>query len=303
MSSDTISRPDAIEVAGSEDEAASEAIVLSRGHASEIDAPITGGEMAVLYRLAKGLAASGFFKDATQANQAFAKLIFGRDLGLSATQALTDIYIVEGKPEMSANLQASKVKASGRYDYTVDHLDNEKCVLSFYALVTPPLRFDAERQPIGVSEFTMDDAKRAGLAGKGVWQKYPKNMLFARAMSNGVAFYCPDVMNGIRVYAEGEIADVQRVEQQQAVTADGSPLAAQGAGVDPEPADATVVDRMLTDQERHEIVAAFDEAGVNVEMFLTAVGVEATDHLTEQGAFKLREKLGEHLTRQTGGAS
>jgi hypothetical protein len=33
-------------------------------------------------------------------------------------------------------------------------------------------------------------------------------MLFARAMSNGVAFNCPEVTGGIRVYHEGEISTV-----------------------------------------------------------------------------------------------
>jgi hypothetical protein len=306
MSARPTPAPADIEVAGSPEEAASEALVLSRGHVSEIDAPITGGEMAVLYRLGRGLAASGMFKDARQADQAFAKLIFGRDLGLSATQAMTDIHIIEGKPEMSANLQASKVKASGRYDYTVDELTPERCQLSFYELARAPMAMRATRELLGVSEFTIEDAQRAGLVkDKSPWVKYPRNMLFARAMSNGVAWYCPDVMNGIRVYAEGELADVQRAEQQTpAVTADGSPLEAQGAGVDPEPEDATVVqDRMLTDQERNEIVAAFDAAGAKIEMFLTAVGVESTDDLSEASAFKLREKLGEHLQRTDGGAS
>jgi hypothetical protein len=279
-----------IETAASEEEEASESLVLARGHASEIDAPITGGEMAVLFRLGKGLAASGMFKDARQAEQAFAKLIFGRDLGLSATQAMTDIHIIEGKPEMSANLQASKVRSSDRYEYDVIDLTPERCELLFWK----------DGEEVGTSEFTIEDAQRAGLVkDKSPWVKYPRNMLFARAMSNGVAWYCPDVMNGIRVYAEGELLDVQRVEQTQ--TAEPAP-AAEGDAEHVE--DATVVDDpMLTAEARQELVAAFDAAGVNIDMFLTAVGVEATDDLTERAALKLREKLGEHLQRETAGAA
>ena len=33
----------------------------------------------------------------------------------------------------------------------------------------------------------MKDAELAGLANRGPWKTYPRNMLFARAMSNGVA--------------------------------------------------------------------------------------------------------------------
>jgi hypothetical protein len=285
MTAENGSNDAAVEAAGSDEEAQTEALVLARGHVSELDAPITGGEMAVLFRLGKGLAASGMFKDATQASQAFAKLIFGRDLGLSATQAMTDIHIIEGKPEMSANLQASKVRSSVRYEYDVVELTNDRCELQFWK----------DGEVVGTSEFTIDDAKRAGLVKeKSPWVKYPRNMVFARAMSNGVAWYCPDVMNGIRVYAEGELADVERAEPAATTAPAAAPTDPDANGAAPE--DATVVDDpLLTDEDRVELVAAFDAAGVPVEMFLTAVGLDSTDDLTEATALKVREELGKHL--------
>src|ERR1035437_4992428 len=229
-------------------------IVPQRTDVAQLDVPITGGEMAVLYRLGKGLAAAGMFKDATQANQAFAKLIFGRDLGLSATQAMTGIYIIEGKPEMSANLQASKVKSSGRYDYRVLRIDNDVCEIEFGPAPAPMKDEDGVWLPwpdaFGVSAFSQGDVTTAGLSGKDNHKKYPRNMLFARALSNGVAWYCPDVMNGIRVYAEGELADVSRVDA--AAEPEAAPVA------EPEPEDAEVVsDPMLTDDARSELVQAF----------------------------------------------
>lgn len=176
----------------------------------EAEAPISNGEIDTIFRLARGLSMSGFFKDSRQAEQAFAKLIFGRDLGLSATQAMTDIYIVEGKPEMSANLQAAKVRASD-YDYRVLAHDTERCVIEFGPAPAPGRDDSGGWLPwpaaFGESEFTLADAQRAGLAGKDVWRKYARNMLFARAMSNGVAWYCPDVFNGVRIYAEGEVRE------------------------------------------------------------------------------------------------
>lgn len=267
-----------VETAATAEEAASEALVLARGNSTaDLDAPITGGEMAVLYRLAKGLAASGFFKDARDASQAFAKMIFGRDLGLSATQAMTDIYIVEGKPEMSANLQASKVRSSERYEYRVLELTEQRCEIQF-------TQQGEELHPTSV--FTIEDAKTAELVKpKSGWIKYPRNMLFARAMSNGVAFHCPDVMNGIRVYAEGEIsAPPQAAIQAPDATA--------------EPDDADVVDDpVLSDEERAELVSSVEAAGVSIELLQTAAGLESMDGLTKSGALKLTEKLGELLAR------
>lgn len=185
------------------------------------EAPITHGEIETIFRLARGLSLSGFFKDSRQAEQAFAKLIFGRDLGLSATQAMTDIHIVEGKPEMSANLQAAKVRASD-YDYRVLAHDASRCVIEFGPAPAPGRGNDGAWLPwpvaFGESEFTIEDARTADLAQKGVWRKYARNMLFARAMSNGVAWYCPDVFNGVRVYAEGEVHDAVTAESEQPQT-------------------------------------------------------------------------------------
>ncbi len=209
---------------------------------AEIEAPITNGEIDMLLRLANGLSKSGFFKDAKQQTQAFAKLLFGRDLGLSATQAMTDIHIVEGKPEMSANLQASKVLASDRYDYRITEHDDTKCSIEFGPYPAPGKdgtgTWLAWPQSFGISTFTMKDAEQAGLAGKNNWKHYPRNMLFARAMSNGVAWYCPDVTNGIRVYAEGEVRETFPAEPEQeaapepAATLDITVVEALSEGVD-----------------------------------------------------------------------
>jgi hypothetical protein len=50
--------------------------------------------------------------------------------------------------------------------------------------------------------FTIEDAKRAKLAGKDVWQSYPRRMLLARAVSDCCRFICPEIALGF--YAEGD---------------------------------------------------------------------------------------------------
>ena len=51
----------------------------------------------------------------------------------------------------------------------------------------------------------MKDASAAGLTNKDNWKKYPRNMLFARAISNGQKWYAPDVYNGVTVYTPDEM--------------------------------------------------------------------------------------------------
>jgi hypothetical protein len=56
---------------------------------------------------------------------------------------------------------------------------------------------------IGNSTFTIEEAKKAGT--KNI-DKFPKNMLFARAISNGVKWFCPDVFAG-PVYVPEEMPE------------------------------------------------------------------------------------------------
>jgi hypothetical protein len=65
------------------------------------------------------------------------------------------------------------------------------------------VEFYENGKPVGVSKFTDEDAKAAGLAGDN-WSKYRRNMHFARAISNGAKWFCPDVFGG-PVYTPDEL--------------------------------------------------------------------------------------------------
>lgn len=237
---------------------------------------ITDAEINTTYRLADGLARSGFFKDARQATQAFAKLMFGRDLGLTSMQAMTGIHIVEGKPEMAANLMAGRVRSHPHYDYKIVKWTDEACELIFTR--------DGEPMEPPV-EFTMKDAKRAELDQKHNYRRHPRSMLFARAMSMGTKLHCPDVFNGIPVYVEGEI------EREDA------PAAAASAPAAREPEAAARLDEVVVDTLRRGVeIAGWDPARLANE--LTRLGVVDTSDpdaalamLTDDQATALSEKL------------
>lgn len=161
-----------------------------------------------LIRVGKMLAASGYFADAKSEAQAVAKVLAGLELGLSPMVSMTGVHVIEGKPSVGAHLMAALVRRSGRYDYRVIEHTDAVCEIEF---------LDGG-QAIGRSRFTMEDAKKAGASTRPNWQRYPRNMLFARAMSNGVRWYCPDVTTmplytpeelGANVDGEtGEVIDV-----------------------------------------------------------------------------------------------
>ena len=138
---------------------------------------------------------SGFFADTKEKSQAIVKILAGREIKISPIDAMTGIHIIKGKVALGSNLMAAGVKKSEKYDYKVITHTEKECVIKFFE----------GKDEIGTSSFSLEDAKQAGVLYNDVWKKYPKNMLFARAMSNGVKWYCPDVFGHAPVYVPEEM--------------------------------------------------------------------------------------------------
>lgn len=133
------------------------------------------------------------------AAEIFVIILAGQEMGLGPSQAVMGIRMIEGKPELSANTQAALLKATGKYDYRVTwgSLETDAdlwCEVNIFSV--------ADGSSLGVSRFTKADAVHAGI-WKNVWLKYPRNMLFARAISNAIAWFAPDATM-VRTYHEGE---------------------------------------------------------------------------------------------------
>jgi hypothetical protein len=172
------------------------------------DLGITIRSLDDLGRLSKVLAQSGFFSDTQSAAQVGVKVLAGIEMGFHPIAAMTGIHIVKGKVQIGANLLAAAIKRSEKYDYRVAkdldgnlRFNDKECVLVFYERRSKT----DEWIETGISSFNEADAKAAGTQNI---QKFPRNMYFARAMSNGVKWFCPDVFLGISAYTEGEIEEI-----------------------------------------------------------------------------------------------
>ena len=168
-------------------------------------------DMDDLSRVADMLSKSGYFDDAKGAAQCGVKVLAGLELGIPAFSAMAGIHIVKGKPTVGANLMAAKLKASGKYDYRVKKMEDDVCIIVFYQ----------GGEEIGTSTFTKADAQKAGTQNMG---KFPRNMLFARAMSNGVKWFTPDIFlapvytpeeMGVPVDGEGNVIQAQIIEPEK----------------------------------------------------------------------------------------
>lgn len=149
-----------------------------------------------LSRIGNMMAVSGYFQDAKDAAQAAVKVQAGMEMGFGPFASMTGIYIIQGRPSIGANLMASAVKNNPKYDYRVREMTEQVCKIEFFE------RIEGKRESIGVSEFTIAEARKANVKNL---DKFPRNMLFARAMSNGIRWFCPDVFSGNVTYTPEEL--------------------------------------------------------------------------------------------------
>ena len=149
-------------------------------------------------RLAEALHASRVFRTPSW-EVALAIILYGREIGLGPVSALLNVQIVQGKPMLGASGVGALIKRSERFDYRVTALDDRHAAVEFWE------RRDGLWVTIGTSTFDLDDARRAGLGGSSTWKQYPRNLVFARALTNGVRWYCPSVSLG-NIYDPEELA-------------------------------------------------------------------------------------------------
>lgn len=158
-----------------------------------------------LLQLASALHKSRLWKTGS-VEQALAVILMGRELGIGPTTALSNITIAMGKPTLGYSLVGALIQKSGRYGYTVTKLTDTEASIDFFERVGFSGGAAAVARPLGTSIFTLEDARRAGLlnARTGTWDKYQRNMLLARALTNGARWYCPEVFGGA-VYDPSEL--------------------------------------------------------------------------------------------------
>jgi len=160
-------------------------------------AAMTQAEFTYLERVAALAADSGLYGSGAKTKaQLLMKLIYGRDLGISLSAALSGIDIYDGKMELSANLIAALLEAHPHYAYAILESTNERCELEYFK----------DERSLGTAKFDRADATTAGLADTEYYRQYPSDMFFARAMTRGARRHCPGLGRAVPIYATGELA-------------------------------------------------------------------------------------------------
>lgn len=157
------------------------------------------------WEMAEWLCKSNLIPSAYRGNPSnvLVAIMFGREMGIGPMMALLNVDVIEGKPALNAHMTVAKVKA--RPDvckfFRIAESTAAKCRVETHRVGSPePESF----------EYTMDDARTAGLTGKNNWKAHPKQMLFRRASSHLARAVYGDVIGN--VFDPDEIEDI-RMEQ------------------------------------------------------------------------------------------
>ena len=126
--------------------------------------------LAELERMAEYAVKSGLF-GLQRKEEAVALMLLAQAEGLHPFEALRRYHIIKGRPAMRADaMLAAFMAAGGRVEWV------ERSPEAVEAIFRHPQGGEARVR------WTLEDAKRAGLASREMWQKYPRQMLTARVM-------------------------------------------------------------------------------------------------------------------------
>ena len=145
-------------------------------------------------KMAGVIAQSGLF-GVRHPVQALALMLVAQAEGLHPATAAQDYHITQGRPALRTDAMLARFQAAGGKVHWHDYTDD--VVSATFG------------HPAGGSlrvEWTIERARTAGLAGKETWKQYPRAMLRARVISEGIRAVYPGVLSGM--YTPEEIRDM-----------------------------------------------------------------------------------------------
>lgn len=147
-------------------------------------------------RMAIAVAKSNLFGVRTP-DQAMALMLISQAEGMHPAIAARDYHVINGKPTLKADAMLARFQAAGGTVKWSEYTDT-----AVSAVVSHPAGGSVE---IG---WTIAMAEKAGLTKNPTWRQYPRQMLRARVISEGIRTVFPGVAVG--VYTPEEAADFDK---------------------------------------------------------------------------------------------
>ena len=155
-----------------------------------------------LEAMARSMAKSGLLPGVNTPEAALALILLCQAEGLHPGAALRRYHIIEGRPSMRADAMQAEFQARGGMIRWIERT-NQRCVADFSHPVHCP---DPERITADFTELDAAGVTRTSSGIKKNWRQYPRQMLYARCISEGVRLVLPGVVAGI--YTPEEVSDL-----------------------------------------------------------------------------------------------
>lgn len=135
-------------------------------------------------KMAQAICKSGLF-GMKRPEEAMALMLIAQAEGRHPALAARDYHVIQGRPALKADAILARFQESGgKVEWL--QLTDEVCEARF----THP-------QGSAVISWDLARAKKAELGGRDMWKKYPRQMLRARVISEGVRTVFPGVVVGV----------------------------------------------------------------------------------------------------------
>jgi hypothetical protein len=215
---------------------------------TQVNTQVALGDMQVM---ASAIVKSGLFGMKTP-DQALALMIVATAEGRHPGSVASDYHIIQARASLKADSMLARFQQSGGRVEWHDHT-NEKVSATFSHPAGGSLRID----------WDMARAKAAGLGGKDNWKFYPRQMLRARVISEGVRATFPAVLNGM--YTPEEVQEFDAPRPVRSVAAKVEPVVEVKADPVVEPVAVPATETKAIEAE----VVSIDTAAEEPEWALT----------------------------------
>lgn len=158
-----------------------------------------------LERMAIAAAKSGLFGVKTP-DQAIALMLVAQAEGVHPARAMQEYHVIQGRPALKSDAMLARYQASGgKVQWKSYTDDNVTGVFSHPSGGTLEVEWTAKRAS-EIKSWNKDTNKWEALTEKLNWQNYPRAMLRARCISEGVRATFPGIATG--TYTAEETADM-----------------------------------------------------------------------------------------------
>jgi hypothetical protein len=143
--------------------------------------------------MAQAAVKSGLFGVKNQ-DQAVALMLLAQSENAHPFSVCTQFDIIQGRPALKSSAALARFQAAGGKIQWIERTDTKASA-----------KFNHPSGGELIVEWTIEMAKAAGLTGKQTWAQYPRQLLSARVLAEGVRAILPGCLNGI--YLAEEVQD------------------------------------------------------------------------------------------------